>query len=91
MKKIARKYKSQYDEQTTELQELKKKVEEEKKTTPVSSATEDAPPAVNEAEVKELTEKIESLQTEVERLKEADHQHKVSTLLYRAKVTLQNT
>lgn len=85
MKKIARKYKSQYDEQTDELQTLKKKVEDQEKLIheqPQTTATEaaSAPPAVEEAKIKELNEKNESLEIEVKKLKEADEQNKVNAM-----------
>ena len=82
MKKIARKYKSQFDEQNTELQELKKKKEQSKliQERPQTAAAEatPAPPAVDEAKVKELNDKIESLESEVKTLKETDEQNKVN-------------
>ena len=88
VKRIARRYKTQVDEQTKEMEELKKKAEESQ--TPGATAGAAAPTATSTAEnadvasyeekIKQLTDQVNTSEDEVKKLKELDEQNKVSRL-----------
>ena len=84
VKRIARRYKTQVDEQSKEMEELKKKVTDSGQPSGKGAeAGTAAPPAENadvtayETKVKELTEQIKNFEEEVKKLKELDEQNKV--------------
>ena len=88
VKRIARRYKTQVDEQSKEMEELKKKVNDSGQ--PSGKGTEagtTAQPAENvevaayETKIKELTEQIKNSEEEVKKLKELDEQNKVRSQL----------
>ena len=83
LKKIARHYKTQVDEQTREMEGLKKKVNETGQSAAEGTAVA-ATPANNkdvasyENKIKELTEQVKTSEEEVKKLKVLDEQNKVS-------------
>ena len=90
VKRIARRYKTQVDEQTKEMEELKKKAKESGQQsaaegTAASGAA--VAPAANvdvtsyENKIKELTEQVKNTEEEVKKLKELDEQNKVGGLV----------
>lgn len=88
LKKIARHYKTQVDEQTKEMEELRKKVSEsgqpmpEGKATPATAAAENVDLTLYETKIKELTEQVKNSEEEVKKLKELDEQNKASIITY---------
>ena len=88
VKKIARHYKTQVDEQTKEMEELKKKVSEsgqlmpEGTATPATAAAENVDLTSYESKIKDLTEQVKNSEEEVKKLKELDEQNKVSIITY---------
>lgn len=83
LKKIARHYKTQVDEKTKEMEELKKKVNESGQPTGEGTAApaataENVDQAAYETKIKELTEQVTKSEEEVKKLKELDEQNKVS-------------
>ena len=83
VKRIARRYKTQVDEQTKEIEELKKANESGQPSGEGAATGTAAPPAQNvdvesyENKIKELTEQVKTAEEEVKRLKELDEQNKV--------------
>ena len=87
VKRIARRYKTQVDEQGKEMEELKKKVNDGQPSGKGTEAGTTAQPAENvevaayETKIKELTEQIKNSEEEVKKLKELDEQNKVRSQL----------
>ena len=90
VKRIARRYKTQVDEQTKEMEELKKKVKDsgQQSTAEGSGAsgasvapTENVDVTSYENKIKELTEQVKNTEEEVKKLKELDEQNKVGGLV----------
>ena len=84
VKRIARRYKTQVDEQTKEMEDLKKKVNESEQQEGAGKAVGTAAPSAGnvdvaeyENKIKELTEQVNNSEEEVKRLKELDEQNKV--------------
>lgn len=80
VKRIARRYKTQVDEQSKEMEELKNKVKEAGQeagegTTAPSGGNIDV--TEYETKIKELTEQVKNSEEEVKKLKELDEQNKV--------------
>lgn len=88
LKKLARHYKTQVDEQTKEIEELKTKVSASGQSTPEGTATPATGAGVNvdvtsyETKIKELTEQVKNSEEEVKKLKELDEQNKVSIITH---------
>lgn len=83
LKKIARHYKTQHDEQSKENEDLKKKVSESGQvsaegTAPIAAATGNVDVTSYENKIKELTEQVKNSEEEVKKLKQLDEQNKVS-------------
>ncbi|CAH3109789.1 unnamed protein product [Pocillopora meandrina] len=87
VKRIARRYKTQVDEQTKEMEELKKKTNEAGQSTANGTAeaassgvtaAENVDVAAQENKIKELTEQVKNFDEEVKKLKELDEQNKTS-------------
>ena len=81
MKRIARRYKTQVDEQTKEMEELKKKVNESgqpttETTTIAPTPVENGDQASQETRIKELTEQVKNSEEEVKKLKKIARHYK---------------
>lgn len=81
MKRIARRYKTQVDEQTKEMEELQKKVNESGQSTTETTAiaatpVENGNQASQETRIKELTEQVKNFEEEVKKLKKIARHYK---------------